>query len=49
MSITIPIKILELIQTFLNNKQTGKLILNVKDGAILVVDVNESIRLVRGI
>lgn len=41
----IPPKFWELIRAFLDAKKTGKLIINVKDGNILVVDISESIRL----
>ena len=41
----IPAKFVEVIRAFLVAKKTGKLILNVKDGTVLVVDITESVRL----
>jgi hypothetical protein len=41
----IPERILAIIRAFLNAKKTGKMILNIKDGQIMVIDTQESIRL----
>ncbi len=40
----IPDRILAIIRAFLNAKKTGKMILNIKDGQILVIDTQESVR-----
>jgi hypothetical protein len=41
----IPERILAIIRAFLNAKKTGKMILNIKDGQIMVIDTQESVRL----
>ena len=41
----IPAKFVEVIRAFLVAKKNGKLIHNVKDGTVLVVDITESVRL----
>lgn len=38
-------KFLAAIQKFLRERKTGKITLNVKDGNVLVVDIQESLRL----
>jgi hypothetical protein len=38
-------ELIELIKRFLLARKTGQLILNVKDGAVLVVEIKESVRL----
>jgi hypothetical protein len=41
----IPERILAIIRAFLNAKKTGKMVLNIKDGQIMVIDTQESVRL----
>lgn len=41
----IPPKFWEKIKEFLAASKTGKIVLNVKEGQILVVDIQESVRL----
>ncbi len=38
-------ELIELIRRFLLAKKTGQISLNIKDGAVLVVEIKESVRL----
>lgn len=45
MNESIPEKFMQLIINFLRGKKTGTIVLNIKDGNILVIDFKESVRL----